>query len=724
MATLCGALFLTGGAALVFEVLWARLLLLALGAGAQSLAVAAAGTMLGLAAGNELGGRLADRRGGGLRRFGELQLAAAAVGALVTMILRGAWDWPWPILLLLIALPNALMGAALPVLAPLVASSDKSLRSGIGGLYAANTAGAVAGTLAAGFWLIERLGLSASAWCAASVCAAVGILALWFGRDANERPAAASSTRGDPRALVGAGVSGFCVTALEVLDTRFLIHGFHATSHAFAIILACFIGGLALGAALCASRLRRAESAIEELGAVLVAGAALTLALAPGLVKAYAAGFLGGESPSWSVRLACESFVAAVLLLPSTVALGLAFPLAAGAYARRARPGTSTGRVFLVNTLCAAAGSLAAGFVLPSWLGLRGSLVCVVLLLCVAGAWLARRWAAWGVCLALAAFGAFWARPPAAGAPPGAGTMVPGHLAGREAGYRVLCYREGRLATTEAVEELGTGLRTLFIDGFVTAGESATSNYMALMGRLPMSLASKPERALVICLGGGATARAVAESANASIDIVDINPDVFACAPSFGAANVALLARARSFIEDGRRFLRRDGAPYDVISQEPMPPYFAGTAALYSVEYYRLAKRRLAEGGVMAQWLPLHLTAPRDARQIVAAALAVFPETWVALAPGGETAIVISSPSKLDSKRRKQAESKLKAEFLLDPGGARRYTGETDPVTDDRPALEYSGIDRVRYRFPTPEDLSAFNISEMRRAAQPGIHTP
>ena len=96
---------LSGAAGLIYEVVWSRLLMLALGAGAQSLAVAAAGTMLGLAAGSELGGRLADRRGG-LRLFGVICVLIGLSAPVATAVLRAgtATFLPWPLLLLVIEL--------------------------------------------------------------------------------------------------------------------------------------------------------------------------------------------------------------------------------------------------------------------------------------------------------------------------------------------------------------------------------------------------------------------------------------------------------------------------------------------------------------------------------------------------------------------------------------------------------------------------------------------
>lgn len=233
-----------------------------------------------------------------------------------------------------------------------------------------------------------------------------------------------------------------------------------------------------------------------------------------------------------------------------------------------------------------------------------------------------------------------------------------------------------------------------------------------------MTLHPSPRRALVICFGTGATARAVASFPEASVDIVDINPDVFACAPAF-PANVLLLRRAHVHVEDGRAFLRRSsGARYDVITQEPMPPHFAGVAALYSEEYYRLARARLADDGVMVQWLPMHLTAPDDARQIAAAALRVFPETWLAIAPGDFTGLLVSSPRPVPAARRAVVEAELRTAFALDPAHLRRFIDGAAPTTDDRPSLEYNGVDRVLDRFRSPARMLRYNLQRVVAAGR------
>src|SRR5207302_1488328 len=146
--------------------------------------------------------------------------------------------------------------------------------------------------------------------------------------------------------------------------------------------------------------------------------------------------------------------------------------------------------------------------------GLRAALVIVLGLQALVGARLTAGQVR-GVRLLAAAIivaGVLWARPPRLYAPPGDGTLVAQHVVGHEDEYRVLCYHESAIATTEVIEHR-SGHRELVIDGFVAAGTVRAANYMALMGRLPMMLHPHAARALVICFGTGQTARAVADAA-------------------------------------------------------------------------------------------------------------------------------------------------------------------------------------------------------------------
>ena len=62
---------------------------------------------------------------------------------------------------------------------------------------------------------------------------------------------------------------------------------------------------------------------------------------------------------------------------------------------------------------------------------------------------------------------------------------------------------------------------------------------------------------------------------------------------------------ARVVIDDGRRFLERTRARYDVITIDPPPPVEAAASGLlYSRDFYSVIKTRMAPGGILQQWLP------------------------------------------------------------------------------------------------------------------------
>jgi spermidine synthase len=147
-----------------------------------------------------------------------------------------------------------------------------------------------------------------------------------------------------------------------------------------------------------------------------------------------------------------------------------------------------------------------------------------------------------------------------------------------------------------------------------------------------MLLHPAPTNALVICFGTGQTANAVRKEGPKSLDIVDVNPRIYKLAHNF-SANEGVLddPRVKATVMDGRAYLRRTTKVYDVITLEPMPPTMAGVNALYSKEFYELARNRLGPKGVIAQWLPFHCVAPIFSASIARTFLEVFPNAvlWI-----------------------------------------------------------------------------------------------
>src|ERR1700730_299577 len=136
------AAVLSGAAALVYEVVWLRMLGLVVGdAGTALSAVLAAFIAALMPASLSLREALHLSYGG----FGLVQVGLACA---------------------LLLLPTVLMGGTLPLLSQGLSNDDPTPARVAGGLYTANTAGAVMGALAAGYWLLPVLGNRATGWVA------------------------------------------------------------------------------------------------------------------------------------------------------------------------------------------------------------------------------------------------------------------------------------------------------------------------------------------------------------------------------------------------------------------------------------------------------------------------------------------------------------------------------------------------------------------------------
>src|SRR3974390_3282580 len=153
--------------------------------------------------------------------------------------------------------PTILMGASLPALARQWQTSNRGA-SRLGVLYAVNTAGAVAGCLLAGFYLLRAHDMYFTSYVAVGINLAVALAALavsFFGVESSVEPASAETPEERNR-VIGAraiyvviAISGLCALGAEVIWTRLLSLMMGATVYAFSIILAVFLAGLGIGSA-------------------------------------------------------------------------------------------------------------------------------------------------------------------------------------------------------------------------------------------------------------------------------------------------------------------------------------------------------------------------------------------------------------------------------------------------------------------------------------------
>ncbi len=188
--------------------------------------------------------------------------------------------------------------------------------------------------------------------------------------DANRPSPTERVARGLPLLVV---VSGGAALVYQSLWMRSFGLVFGNTTDAVAMVLAVFMGGLALGSALAARRPNAdplCAYGVVEIGI----GSAVLLSLPLLRALPWAYGELAGfEGP---VEMAGRVVLASIVLLPATVMLGMTIPLAVEVLARAGRPvRASFGRLYLLNTLGGAAGVALTPFLLVPVLGVRGALM-------------------------------------------------------------------------------------------------------------------------------------------------------------------------------------------------------------------------------------------------------------------------------------------------------------------------------------------------------------
>ncbi|MDH4183391.1 MAG: fused MFS/spermidine synthase, partial [Nitrospinota bacterium] len=569
--------FFSGAAGLAYEIVWARQLSLTLGVSVYAVSATLAAFMGGLGAGAELSGRMLDRGASPIRLYA---LCEALLGGYVLMfpLIWGVMDHAYLLLhggaegatiqvvmmrfLLAVAAlapPTLLMGATLPAIVRYAAVMGARGRRMAGTVYAINTAGAMVGTMAAGFALIEIFGLTNSLRIGAVVnlcCAAAAWLLAaekgWHDGAKVDASGArkAEETPRDGLIVILYGVTGFCGLALELLWTRALILLLNNTTYAFSLVLSVFLFGTALGSALAARVKDRSQSRARLLFAIIMTSVGVmamlslvalsysdqALAAISGLVgQGRLAAMIPGGGPMASALL-----FALVIIAPCTAMLGALFPLAAMALSPAGeKVGGDVGRLYAVNIVGCVAGSLAAGYYMIPWLGTQNSLMLLAMTAVAAGMALAfLRSGKEAPRLALVS--AVVILPIAVFLANNRDIAFQLSAAKLDAGAKVEFYEEGPSATvlvSRNDSDLSEGrkpIRRLWINGDPIAGTFREALQLErLQAHIPLLMINAPRTALVICFGTGSTAAAALAHGLESVTAVDISREVFHAGPSF-----------------------------------------------------------------------------------------------------------------------------------------------------------------------------------------------
>lgn len=727
-------LLASGVTALVFETLWVKQLSLVVGVTVHAVTVAVSAFFAGLALGGALFGRIADRVARPIRLYAALELGVAVLGILATLALGAsaplfvrlqtlAGPLAWALPFVLVGVPATLMGGTLPAAIRALGPADPSMGRATGLLYAVNTAGAIVGTLLVPFVLVPTLGVRGTGLAAGLLCLVVAALALWIDRrlargTASKTEAPEASPPNARLALALYAVAGAVALGYEVLWSELLVQFLSTRAHAFAIMLATYLGGLAIGSWLFSRVVDRTTNPWRLFG-FLIAGAGAASLLTVAAIGSWlpdAQVFAG----KWAMRatgretmeMAARFLVAAAaVLLAPTILLGGAFPAAARLATGAGRVGRGVGSVVSLNTAGGIAGTMLTGFLLVPTFGLVGSLGLLASGGALVGAIAIARSGGDGgrTAARLTAAAVFSAVAMTA-------VLLPrnalSRLLAEKRGGKMLFYEEDTAGTVAVLEQAAVGgsFRRLYIQGVSNSGDALTSRrYMRLQALLPLLIhKGEPRSVLVVGLGTGITAGALL--AHPSLErrvVAELLPSVVHAVHLFeGNLGAASDPRVEVRIGDGRHELLRSTDRYDLITLEPPPPSAAGVVNLYSRDFYDLCRTRLAPDGLMAQWWPLPTQNDEDSQSLVRSFLDAFPYATAWTTEANEMLLVGStSPIELDGRRIAERFSRgtiastlaevgvespaaLLATWVTGREGLERYAGDAAPVTDDRPLIE------------------------------------
>lgn len=672
--------YFSGIAALTYEVLWVRHLGLIFGNTVYAAATVMMTYMFGLAVGARFAGRLAQKIKKPVQMFGILEIFTALYALCVPLIfdfIQLAYRYVAvnisdsmllltvlrvSLALILLLIPTAMMGATLPVLSKGFLTKVEKFGSRLGLLYGINTLGAVSGVLLAGFFFIPKLGMSVSNYVAVGLDALVGIISLFLSRkfDARSEIACESSTLDEQHysakknrkaytLLFALGASGFISLALEVVWFRALILVFGSTTYSFSAMLGIFLVGLSLGSLIISRFADRIKNPAFVFGvSALLIGLFTMLSLhwftkMPEFLLSNL--MLSGE-PTWDKMIGLKFVITLIFLLIPTLLFGASFTAATKAIreAMNSSP-VAVGEAAMFNTIGAALGAFFGGFILLPNTGIKLGLIICAMLILFLGLLLILRFSTHrtsrfiSIGATVIAILVLFIAPPtwdkqvmSSGPYFSPWNFIDGDkitLEDQLKSERLLYFNEG-ITSTISVIQTPDEIYSYCSQGKVEADTSERSMMLQrMMGHLPMLFHPDPQRVVNIGLGAGVTFGAVSCYPAEHLEVVEFEPSVVNIAQVWSNYNHAVISNPNVTvtINDGRNHLFVEDEPYDVITSDPFEPVMAGAANLYTVDFFELAKSRLADGGIMAQYLPLYELSEENYASIIKSFVKVFPES-------------------------------------------------------------------------------------------------
>ena len=693
LALIQGLFLVSGFCGLIYESIWSHYLKLFLGHAAYAQSVVLVVFIGGMAAGAWLAGRFAERIRRPLIAYAIAEFLVGWAGVAFHPVFEAATGWAyasllpttcsadgwcvssWALAALLILPQSVLLGSTFPLMTSgairLAPSQPGRL---VAGLYFLNSLGAVGGVLASAFVLIPAIGLPGASLTAGTVNILLALTVYAVAGGVKSRPTPAHRSASDrapetatsPRALLlVAALTGLSSFLYEIAWIRLLSLVLGSSTHAFELMLASFILGLALGGSWVRGRIDRLRDARSFLGVVqvLMGLAAMGSVVAYGLASEAMAWLIRALSPTdagYAVFNAGSAAIAMAMMLPATFCAGMTLPLItaillAGRIGERA-----LGYVYAWNTAGSIIGVLLAVHVALPVIGVKDTLIAGAAIDIALGAWLlarrirARRWSMATGVVAVGALAAV-AAPATLDIDPRralSGVYRTGQFA-LDPSFEIVFRVDGKTATV-SVERGQDGLVILRTNGKPDASAltrdrekrvTQDEQTMVLSAAIPLAHNPEARHAAVIGFGSGFTTATLLDMPTiVTVDTIEIEPKMVEGASHFRPHVDRAFddPRSRIVFDDAKSYFAKSGRRYDIVVSEPSNPWVAGVSSLFTEEFYRQVDAHLTADGVLAQWIQAYEFEPELLASIVRACAEVFADTALYNTHGGDLVLVAS----------------------------------------------------------------------------------
>jgi spermidine synthase len=659
--------FFSGALALVYEVVWARMMMHVFGSTAIAVGTVLAAFMSGMAIGSWFIGKIADKSPDCLRLYAWLEVGIAVTALISHLLLDriipvhaavhnlvGSYEAVFVLVrfmlaFLLVLAPTILMGATLPVLTRFWVNRGTMVGINLSTLYAVNTFGAVTGVVITGFLLIGRYGIHIPVYLAVFGNLLIGLAAWMVSRRSADLPAVTEPGTAEPVddlvpesggldlrtyhiVLFGLGISGLTSFAYEIYWTRSLVFIMGNSTYALTTMLSSFLTGIALGGYLIRFLLGRIRDRVAIFGWIQVflgVFSALALPFLFSVADPQSMSQYFAKYSSQAVLLVFSGFgLAFLVMLVPAILIGATLPLVGQIAVRdEQKTGALVGKTYAINTCGNVLGALLPGFFLLNWLGIQKGIVAMATLnICLGFVILVLRLTRpsyhriWRVVLpvVLICSAVVLSRAPI-------GFQFPSD--GERDYFQTLFYREGPSATTKVYVNPRTNEKHMSVDGIVIGGTGFAEFKQHLLAHLPKLLLKDTSTELSVGLGSGILAgESIRHPGVREITSVEIEPSVVEGAGFFRMENHGILEDPRliNVTDDIGNFLRTTTGTYQVITaDEKTADEYASNGFSYSLDYYALLRDHLAPGGLVAQWVPT--TLPPSLYQMI---LKTFTESF------------------------------------------------------------------------------------------------